>query len=266
MIDRIDWYFVGSMSAFIAVLFVGHEFFRRWLRATTALFLAVAMTLPLWLHNADDWFRLAKVLSVVIPICFLNQVRMSNRPGEHRWPLFRKRWVFWVLYGVVLVNIIQLCIKDFTLGNYFNALAGVLICITTERAGSWRIDPAPLGRADILAQTPVGWCLLYSSWVACFVYAERPDYLAHVLCILAVPLAYSLAGRSELWFSARAYTLAVSLFIRASHDFVTPLMNSAAWANPNVLDYWGRANLALVIAYSALQLFRVRAMVRRPAH
>ena len=37
MIDRIDWYFVGSMSAFIAVLFVGHELFRRWLRGKRGL-------------------------------------------------------------------------------------------------------------------------------------------------------------------------------------------------------------------------------------
>ena len=78
MIERIDWRFAGSMLAFTAALFVGHELFRRWLRATAAFFLVVAVTLPLWLHNADDWFRLAKVLSVVIPICFLNQVRLSE--------------------------------------------------------------------------------------------------------------------------------------------------------------------------------------------
>lgn len=237
------------MFAFTALLLIGHELFRYYLRATAVFFLIVAVTLPLWLHNADDWFRLVKVLSVVIPICFLNQVRLSNRAGEVRGAVFRRRWVFWVLYGVVLVNIIQLCVKDLTLGNYANALAGIFICITTERAGTWRVDKSPGSRADILADTPVIWCLLYTTWIACFVYAEHPDYLAHVLCILAVPMIYTLAGRSDLWFSARAYTLAVSLFIRGSYDFVTPTMNSAAWANAGALNVWGCVNLALVVLY-----------------
>lgn len=245
----INWPFAGSMFAFTALLLIGHELFRYYLRATAVFFLIVAVTLPLWLHNADDWFRLVKVLSVVIPICFLNQVRLSNRAGEVRGAVFRRRWVFWVLYGVVLVNIIQLCVKDLTLGNYANALAGIFICITTERAGTWRVDKSPGSRADILADTPVIWCLLYTTWIACFVYAEHPDYLAHVLCILAVPMIYTLAGRSDLWFSARAYTLAVSLFIRGSYDFVTPTMNSAAWANAGALNVWGCVNLALVVLY-----------------
>lgn len=247
--NTINWQFAASMAAFTVALLVGHELFRRYLRVTSVFFLLVAVTLPLWLHNVDDWFRLAKVLSVVIPICFLNQVRLSNRAGEVRWPIFRKRWVFWVLYGVVLVNIIQLCVKDFTLGNYLNALAGVLICITTERAGTWRIDKSSDGKADILADTPVIWCLLYTTWIACFVYAEHPDYLAHVLCILAVPMFYSCVGRPDLWFSARAYTLAVSLFIRASYDFVTPAMNSASWANAVILNFWGGLNLVLAVVY-----------------
>ena len=52
-------------------------------------------------------------------------------------------------------SIAELCRKDFTLGNYFNAFAGILVCVMTERAEGWRVDRSAGGKADILADTPI---------------------------------------------------------------------------------------------------------------
>jgi Family of unknown function (DUF5692) len=249
-VNTSNWQFAASMVIFTGFLFVAHEFFRRQLKAATVFFFLVVVTLPLWLRDdVEGWFRWAKLLSVLFPICFLNLVRLSGRKDGSGWPALRKGWVFWVLYGVVLLNIIEVSVKDLTLGNYFNGLSGFLLCTTMPLVKAWRVNKGD--KADFLVDMPLVWCMLYTTWNACFVFAEHPDYLAHVLCILAVPMAYALAGRRDLWFSARAYTLGISLFVRAGHDFITPAMNSAAWTNPTVLYFWGAANFALHIAFTA---------------
>jgi hypothetical protein len=245
------WQFVLSIIVFVIALFIIHELSRRFLKSATLFYLILLLSIPFWLDISEGWFRIAKNTTVLVPLCFLNMIRLAHTKKFESWSVMRKNWVFWGMYIVVQLNIAEVSVKDFAMGNYFNGIAGLLLCLTMARPPkAWRIDKKGKFK-DFLVDYPIMWCLLYTTWNGCFVYAEHPDYLAHTSCILIVPLIYALfLKRADLWLSARAYTLAISLFIKSSYDFVTPFMDTSAYANENVLFYWGILNAIVHVLYA----------------
>ncbi|MTI71339.1 MAG: hypothetical protein FH751_13915 [Firmicutes bacterium] len=243
------WQYILSIAVYTAILYVVHELSRKYLKGATVFFILAIFTFPLWLNNLDGWFRWGKTLIVLIPTCFTNLVRLSNRSKKEGWEFLRKEWPLYILYIVLNLNIIEASLKDLALGNYFNAISGFLLCITIPLPKkSWRISGS---YGDLIADFPLMWCFLYTTWNACFVYAENPGYLASSICILLVPEIVSIIkGRSDLWLSARVYTLAFHLFIRATYDIFTPIMDSSSWANENVVSIWGIINIIVHISFA----------------
>lgn len=211
---------------------------------------------PLWFLNIDSWFRWAKTISILIPLCFFNYVRISN-DGKHKQVLksLKKKWPMWVLYAILILNIVEAMIQDMNSSNYFNAICGIILCITIPLpTNHWRIgkNDGKNTFAEVLADLPLVWCLLYVTWNAAFVYGENIAYFASSLCILIVPQIWMFfKKRVDFWLMARVYTLAVHLLIRASYDIFTPVMDSSAWYSTTFLYYWGGINLALHILYLA---------------
>jgi hypothetical protein len=209
---------------------------------------------PLWFLNIDSWFRWAKTISILVPLCFFNYVRMAN-DGHHKHILasLRKKWPMWVLYAILILNIAEAMLQDLSAGNHFNAVCGVILCITIPLPTKhWRIgkNDGKHTFAEVIAELPIAWCLLYVIWNAAFVYGENIAYFASSLCILIVPQIWMFfKKRSDLWLMARVYTLAVHLLIRASYDLFTPVMDSSAWFSESFLYYWGLVNLVLHAMY-----------------
>jgi arginyl-tRNA--protein-N-Asp/Glu arginylyltransferase len=56
----------------------------------------------------------------------------------------------------------------------------------------------------------------------------------------------------------RIYTLAVHILIRSSYDIFTPIMDSTAWFNADVLKWWTIANLGLHVVYLVYWFFNLR--------
>jgi hypothetical protein len=220
-------------------------------------------TFPLWFLNLSSTFRWAKTISILLPLLFFTYVRIAN-DGKHNDSLasLRKQWPMWILYAVLILNIVEASVTDLGLGNIFNALSGPILCITIPLPTKhWRIgtNDGKKSFAEVIADLPLAWCLLYVTWNAAFVYAENITFFASSLCILLIPEIWMYVNkRTDLWLMGRVYTLAVHLLIRACYDIFTPIMNSGAWYNENFLYVWGLVNLVLHSAYLVYWFFKLR--------
>jgi len=252
-----------SMAVYMLFLFLFLEYTREKQGFYKWFSIIALLTFPLWFINLSSWFRWAKTISILIPLLFLTYVRIAN-DGHHNDVLanLRKKWPMWILYSVLILNIVEASLKDYTLGNYFNSISGILLCITIPLPTKhWRIgnNDGKNSFAELIADLPLAWCLLYVTWNAAFVYAENISYFASSLCILIVPEIWMyVKKRTDLWLMGRVYTLAVHLLIRGCYDIFTPIMDSTAWYNETFLYAWGALNLVLHIIYFVFWFFKLR--------
>lgn len=247
------WQYVLSMSAYFALLIFVIGFMRKHYRFAHWFWIASLLTFPLWLMGGVvGWFRWAKTLSVIVPTIFVGLCRIANyekRPGR-LWASLQKDWALWILYGVLFLNIMEATVKDFTMGNTFNALCGFLLCVTIPFPSRfWKFSDEKYG--DLITYTTVAWNFIYTTWNACFVYAESPQYFAGSLCILLAAEIYPIIKkRPELYIIARVYTLATHLLIRACFGSLFPLlMDASSWHNDTFMKYWGIANFIIIVPY-----------------
>lgn len=249
------WQYVLSMGGYFILLLFIVEYMRKHYRFATWFWITSLLTFPLWLMGGVvGWFRWAKILSVILPTIFVGFTRIANyekRQGKF-WSKLQQEWPLWILYGVLFLNIMEATTKDFTMGNIFNSACGFLLCVTIPfpaKKKFWNISSK--GHGDLIAYTTIAWNFIYTTWNACFVYAEGPAFFASSLCILAAAEIYPIIkGRPELYITARVYTLASHLLIRACLPNLFPtIMNSASWHNDTFMKYWGIANFIMIIPY-----------------
>ncbi len=258
--------YILSMSGYILVLLGVIEIMRKNPKFAFVFWILALFTFPLWSAELEGWFRWVKTLSVLVPTAIIvgfGRLAYLNQK-EGFWSFFRKDWLLWALYGVLFLNIAEATLKDFSTGNYWNAIAGVILCITIPLVGNaktgkrnWQIESKKPG--DILAFTSPAWNFLYTIWNLAFVYGENASFVASSFCILfAAELYPILKKRPELYVTARIYTLAFHILIRATYDIFTPVMDSSSWANPEVLYYWGLVNGVLHIAFLGYWIYQKR--------
>lgn len=249
------WMYVVSMAAYVAILVLLTETARRsiWF----GLGLNVSLFAMLFFSgNIEGWFRWAKVLSVLIPMFVVHAGRIaSKRGGTDRLSRFLTGLpTLGFLCAILCLNILEASVKDFTLGNWANGACGLVMiaCVPFTLGKSWRFDVK--GRHVLVADLSLAWCFLYTTWNACFVYAESPAYFAASCCILLVPEIFNVVsvrkGEGNLWLHARIYTLMIHVALRAFRDVFTPYMDATAWQNESVKAVWGIVNLGLMAAYA----------------
>lgn len=255
--------YVVSMGIYMLFLYFFLEFSREKQSFYKWFFILALLSFPLWFLNLHSWFRWMKSISVLIPLCFVSFIRIAN-DGKHndKMASLRKMWPLWILYVVLMLNIAEATMSDFGAGNLFNALCGVILCITIPLPTKhWYVgkNDGKKTFAEIIADLPIAWCLLYTIWNAAFVYGENTGFFASSVCILTVPLIWMfIKKRGDLWLHARMYTLGVHILIRSSYDIFAPIMDSTAWFNENVLYVWGIANLTLHVVYFGYWFVKIR--------
>lgn len=243
-----------SMVFYMLFLFLFLEYSREKQQFYKWFSIIAICSFPLWFLNIDSWFRWAKTISILIPLLFFNYIRISN-DGNHKekYMALKQKWPMWILYFILMLNIVEAMLQDLGGGNYFNAICGLILCITIPLpTRHWRVgkNDGKNAFSEILADIPLSWCLLYVTWNAAFVYGENIAYFASSLCILIIPEIWMFfRKRVDFWLMARVYTLAVHLLIRASYDIFTPVMDSTAWFSASFLYYWGLINLVLHAVY-----------------
>jgi hypothetical protein len=257
MIQIPTWQYLVSMPLYIVLLLLIVEVMRKNRKFAAIFWLFSLLTFPLWFSQLDGWFRWVKTFSVLLPTAILvgfGRIAFFEK-REGWWKAFRKDWVLWALYGVLGLNILEASIKDLYLENYFNAISGFILIVTIplvkskwQKRDGWKISKKEPG--DLLAYTDKFWNFLYTSWNIAFVYAENPGFAASSLCILLAAELYPIIKkRPELYVTARVYTLATHILIRATYDIFTPIMDSSQFANDKVVYYWGIINFALHVPY-----------------
>jgi len=130
-----------SMAFYMLFLYLFLEYTREKQSFYKWFSILAILSFPLWFINLSSWFRWAKTISILIPLCFLTYVRISN-DGKHndRLMALKQQWPMWVLYAVLILNIVEASLKDVTLGNPFNALCGIILCVTIPLPTKhWRI-------------------------------------------------------------------------------------------------------------------------------
>lgn len=254
------WQYAVSMTTYIVFLLLLVEGMRRTPRLTGAFWLLSLLTAPLWAENVVGWFRWAKTVSVLIPTAIVvggARIAWLYRENPNQiLAFFRGDWVLKVLYLVLFLNIAEATAKDFATANYFNAICGCILCATIPfpryKRGVrqyWLIGRDQPN--DLLFYSTAAWNFLYTTWNLAFVYGENPGYFASSFCILMAAELYPIIKkRPELYLTARVYTLAFHILIRANSDIFTPVMDSTSWANDNVLYFWGVLNLVLHIPFA----------------
>ncbi|WP_335869491.1 hypothetical protein [Bacillus sp. 2205SS5-2] len=245
--------YVLSMPIYFGLLLAIIAFFRKHYKLSAYFWIASLLTFPLWIiGGVDGWFRWVKILSVLIPTIIVGFSRIAvyeDRKGKI-WDFLKREEFLWFFYGILFLNILEATIKDATMGNYFNAAVGFLLCVTIPFAPKFWKFTTSSAYGDLIANTTASWNFLYTSWNACFVYAESPTYFASSLCILLAAEIYPIIKRRpELYITARIYTLAAHLLLRASFDVFPQVMDSSAWFNPEVLKVWGIINFVLIVPY-----------------
>ena len=255
--------YIVSMTIYVLFLFLFLEYSREKKGFYKWFFVIALITFPLWFLNLHSWFRWAKSFSVLIPMILVGFIRIAHDPdSEGFMPSLKKKWPLWILYVVLMLNIAEATLHDFEVGNLFNAISGLILCITIPLPTKhWRIGKSD-GKntfAELIADLPLAWCLLYVTWNAAFVYGENTAFFASSICILLAPEIWMLwHKRTDLWLQARIYTLGIHILIRSSYDIFGPLMNSALWFNSEVLYYWGAVNVILHVIYLVYWFFALR--------
>lgn len=255
--------YVVSMSVYMLLLFLFLDYSREKPKFYKGFFLFALLTFPLWFLNDLSWFRWAKVLSVIIPLCFVSYVRYAQDGRNVKTiKAFKKPWVLWVLYAILMLNIVEATLADFFMENYFNALCGVILCITIPLPFKhWRIAKYDGEKhfGELIADLPLAWCILYTLWNATFVYAENTGYVASSLCILIIPFIWMVfQKRSDLWLMGRMYSLGLHVLIRSSYDIFSPVMDSSNWWNSQVAYVLGLVNLVLHSVYLIYWFLKLR--------
>ncbi len=254
--------YIVSMAFYVAILLLMVEVMRKNHRFALVFWILSLLTFPLWFNQIEGWFRWAKTLSVLIPTAlFVGFGRLANFEDlKGKWELLKTDGLLWLLYGVLFLNILEATIKDFTTANYANAIVGVILCITIplvkfkgQKQVTWQFSKQKPG--DLLVFTSPMWNFVYTTWNLAFVFGENAGYFASSLCILVAAELYPiLKKRPELYVTARVYTLAFHILIRACYDVFSPIMDSTSWANDTFLSYWGIVNLLLAVAFFAYWL------------
>ncbi|MBI9102465.1 MAG: hypothetical protein JEY99_08630 [Spirochaetales bacterium] len=263
--------YILSMLTYTVFLILMTEGFRR------SVFFGIAVNIGLivllfFSKNVEGWFRWAKDLSVLIPMVAVGLGRIASKKELNApfWKFFKGPAILGFLCFILSLNIFEASLKDIQLGNYFNGLCGLIMiaCIPMNIKSSWRFDKNNF--STLVSDLSLGWCLLYTTWNACFVYAESPAFVSASLCILLVPELYNFFSKkkkiSNLWLHARIYTLMLHVSIRSFHDVFTPFMNATSWYNEAFKDVWGVINFILMAAYAVWWFTAIARKRRKKEH
>lgn len=275
------------------VVFIGFFIFYRYFPMSTLLVTVIILisSTPFILKNKfDNLFEYLKYYSMFIGFLFLLLLRLGSifsvqkqsRIGYFhptkgnkiaQWmnenifhytsKISENAWT-WVLYVILMVNIGEAGFTDFSGGNYYNFAVAILLILTMPRPGltlfntkhkHWKNITLVTRRKpyDLIYDTTLFWVLMYTSWDACFAYAERREHFFVIVIVLLAALLtnapLSLGLIPFLYIQARTSTLLSRYAILGYEDVYQKFADTSNWYNEDVKKVWEIANVSIFVVY-----------------
>lgn len=210
-----------------AALFLLQEIFRRYEKVTLLFFTVLPAALSfLWINKGiNDWFRWAKILSVIAGVLFFTACKYTKL-GEKKWSKF-------VVFVILAVNILEACIKDFqgdSWVHYLNAAAGLLLIVTLNRLDTIFVHKSENVKDLYWGSMTFMWIIGYTIWNWVFTYLNFVEHSGNHLAVLGSALIIGILQK-ERWLQARAFTLGTYIIYIYTFDKFADNFNTFNWYN-----------------------------------
>lgn len=202
-------------------------------------FLPIVLT-PLWISIfSGSVFVWVKIYSLIVGALWILLLRFTSIKNQ--------RWGYWVMWSLLLVNILEAIITDAFANNflnYLNLISGLLLVLTIDPVTKVYIDKKSKSKDLLWPSLSFSWLVGYSIWNLTFVYLNFPEIVLRHVVLLAIPLVVAYYFRGS-WIQTRAFTLAAYfMFAFTFPDFVS------GFNTPNIhLELVGVVLASLSVAY-----------------
>ncbi|MCB9536736.1 MAG: hypothetical protein H6704_10840 [Myxococcales bacterium] len=237
---------VGWLAALLVFLVAAHEGVRR-APLPLALLLVGGLPLalllrwrPLGARMRWSWFLWAKTYSVAAAACVL----VLGGAGRLSEPVLGG-----VIYVLLVVNILEACLKEHQMGSRVNLVAGLVIAATTPLWTGAYVDAS-----TAMYAAPMSWIIAYTVWDFAFVYGVFRGAYAHHIVVLGAPLLPALAQTPDLWLHARTVTLLAFLAVYNTwFPWFWGRLNFSPWHSNRVKRGLAWVSLAVAVGQALLR-------------
>jgi Family of unknown function (DUF5692) len=199
-------------TALLFVVLVGlGELLRRSKLTVYVLFAVLPlMLIPYWhLYGDMDLFKWVKNFSIFGAIFWMTLIRLTKLKNE--------KWTYTLMYVFVGVNIIEAVLwdmKTIDIPSILNIISGLGLIFFLRDIKSAKVDKKK--PHDLLSPNlNFHWVIWYTVWNWLFIYMAYPYSSFRHIGVLGAALVLSLLTK-DTWLQARAYTLGLYLFFRAT--------------------------------------------------
>ncbi|TCI42877.1 hypothetical protein EVJ27_11565 [Exiguobacterium sp. SH3S2] len=283
--DVMGW---GIWIFVLFALMAFNEFSRttKWGGIALFLILPVILTIFVWPTTAapgneygtGTWFNWVKTYSALAGCLGFMAIRYYPS-------IAKKKWVLWFPPGILALNILEACIRDFQVYMY-GAWDGAYIDNLWVMSGPWNIMNGIAGLLNIIAICGwVGikisndkskdmiwpdmiwpWIIAYDLWNFAYVYNCISDhsFYAGFALLLACTIP-SFFIKKGAWLQHRAHTLALwIMFIMTIPSFADRLAPVPSTHDPKAFFIVSLVSLLANIALVAYQFYRIRKLKLNP--
>ncbi|MBQ46340.1 MAG: hypothetical protein CMP10_02410 [Zetaproteobacteria bacterium] len=193
-------------------LLASQELVRRFPRIMTPIFWILPIALySRWqeVYPEFDLFLFVKIWSLVIGITWTTLFRTT--------PLGEKGWFKYVVYAILVINILEAVMRDLIQGNdgianYFNGFAGILLVVTLHKYQSIHTKSINNVQDMYWGSMTRKWVIGYTIWNFTFVYLNYNYAALNHIAVLSAPLFIAmLPNRTGEWLQDRFTSLAIYL-------------------------------------------------------
>eukprot|EP01083_Nonionella_stella_P081089 223199_1 len=293
------WFQLINIPILVVIFLVLYEFiFRRCTELSLWLTILSLIAIPFSVVLIPmDWIQFVMLISLCLSAMLATFYRYSHHKSEHiqsrlfannkvhKWSIIRFKFTPFAPYTIYIICVLDLlvtAIKELVNAFHWNAISALFLCFTFPIPSS-KIDP-PLWsisamktninqRNDLLVQCSFGWIVCYTSFAACYIYANYLDGFVRGLALLLIPLIYMFFDCEQgqaLWVQTRLFTLWFYYVVKV---FSLGSLNKYMYCTDDwrlisdehhqmLLQVWGFINAILSVVHFLYWVFHLTKMTK----
>ena len=230
------WFQLINIPILISILFIINEFiFRRSTEITLWLSVLSLISIPIYaMKYTMDWIQFVTLIVLCLSILLVTFYRYSHHKSEyiksklfainsiHKWSIFYFKFspnIKILICALCIIDLLLTSIKELLNSFHYNAVCGLFLCFTVPLPLTnidppfWRISSMNKKlneRNDLIITFSFGWIISYTSFIACYVYANYFNGFVRGIALLFIPLMpiiFNYEKGINLWAQNRLYTL-----------------------------------------------------------